>query len=68
MRNSPCMGCVERKLLCHGSCVKYQNYRVMVEAEQKERQRERDVKRPLPKEILDKLAKVSLNRRSGGLL
>ena len=66
MKNSPCMDCVDRKLLCHGSCKRYQVYRVEVEKEQAERQKVRDAKCPLPKEILDKMAKVSRNRRNRG--
>ncbi len=67
LRDSPCRYCTDRKLLCHGSCELYKAYRIAVETEAKVIQRERDARCPLPKEILDKMAKVSRNRRSRGL-
>lgn len=67
LKDSPCRYCTDRKLLCHGSCELYKAYRIAVEKEAETRQRERDACYPFPKEIMDKMAKVSRNRRSRGL-
>ena len=65
MSVAPCKDCTDRKLLCHGSCKRYQEYRAKVEAAQRERQKESDASRPLPKEIRYKLNKISRGKRGG---
>lgn len=40
---SPCMGCCEREIGCHGSCGKYLAFRAQCEAAKRARQKESDV-------------------------
>ena len=41
-KQPPCKGCYNRKLLCHGFCSEYQEWKKMLSAESEARQREND--------------------------
>ena len=65
--NGPCKDCRDRKLLCHGSCKKYQDFKAKLERLREAQQRERDGYYPLPPETRYQLNRQSRNRRNRGL-
>ena len=66
MAKAPCKNCMDRKLLCHGACQRYQVYKQELEEERKAKQREQDTYCVLPAPVrneLNRLSRYDRNRR-----
>lgn len=55
---TPCKDCQKRKLLCHGRCPDYQEYRAEIDEINKKRHAVADARMPLADEIIRKMKKT----------
>lgn len=54
---APCKDCVDRKLLCHGHCEKYQTWKAEQDAIVEERERQRKATPDLSRKVVRQIWK-----------
>ena len=60
--SAPCKDCRDRKLLCHGTCQRYQEYKVQAEDLKRKRYQYWDSFPVLSRELRQKMNKLSRGR------